>query len=106
MAESEFGDIVLRLNPDGSIVRLRDVARVELGAQLYNVVGKLNGEPSAILAIYQLPGSNAIDAAKGVRRLMAELRARFPEDLEYVVSLDTTLAVSQGIREILQTLVP
>src|SRR5580692_10590324 len=61
VSEKEFGGIIIRENSDGSIVRLKDVARVELGAQLYNVVGKLNGKPSAIMAIYQLPGSNALD---------------------------------------------
>ena len=61
VTENEFGDIIVRENPDGSVVRLKDVARVELGAQLYNIVGRLNGKPSAILAIYQLPDSNALD---------------------------------------------
>lgn len=102
--EKEFSDIVIRENPDGSIVRLKDVARVELGAQLYNIVGRLNGKPSAVLAIYQLPESNALDAEKRVLNLLEKLKADFPPDLEYVVSLDTTLAVSEGIRDILRTL--
>ena len=100
----EFGDIIVRENPDGSVVRLKDVARVELGAQLYNIVGRLNGKPSAILAIYQLPGSNALDAAKRVKKLMDKLKERFPPDLAYVVSLDTTLAVSEGMQDIARTL--
>ncbi|MDB6019161.1 MAG: Transporter, hydrophobe/amphiphile efflux family [Pedosphaera sp.] len=104
VTEQEFGAIVIRENPDGSVVRLKDVARVELGAQLYNIRGKLNGRPTAVLAIYQLPGSNAIEAAKGVRNLMEQLKQRFPEDLDYAVSLDTTIAVSQGISEIMHTL--
>src|SRR3984957_19173738 len=69
----EFGQIVIRENPDGSLVRLRDVARVELGAQLYNVVGRLNGNAAAIVAVYQLPGSNALDAAAGAKQVMAQL---------------------------------
>jgi HAE1 family hydrophobic/amphiphilic exporter-1 len=105
VSEKEFGDIIIRENSDGSIVRLKDVARVELGAQLYNVVGKLNGKPSAILAIYQLPDSNALDDEKAVLKLMAKLKPSFPADLDYVVSLDTTLAVSEGMHDIMRTLV-
>ena len=104
VSEREFRDIVLRANPDGSFVRLGEVARVELGAQYYNLVGKLNGKPAAVLALYQLPGSNALDVAKEVKKLLEQLKQKFPQDLDYVMSLDTTLAVSQGIREILQTL--
>src|SRR5271154_3975003 len=105
VTEKEFGDIVVRENPDGSVVRLKDLARVELGAQLYNIVGKLNGNPSAILAIYQLPGSNALDDEKEVLKLMAKLKQNFPADLDYSVSLDTTLAVSEGMHDIMHTLV-
>src|SRR5580692_472557 len=105
VTEKEFGDIVIRENPDGSVVRLKDVARVELGAQLYNIVGKLNGNPSAIMAIYQLPDSNALDDEQRVLKLMAKLSKSFPSDLEYVVSLDTTLAISAGMHDIMRTLV-
>ncbi|MCX6901508.1 MAG: multidrug efflux RND transporter permease subunit [Verrucomicrobia bacterium] len=104
VSEEEFENIVLRATPDGSIVRLKDVARVELGAQVYNIIGRMNGAPAAILAVYQLPGSNAIEAARGVRKLMDEVKRRFPADLDYQVSLDTTLAVTEGIREIADTL--
>jgi hydrophobic/amphiphilic exporter-1 (mainly G- bacteria), HAE1 family len=100
----EFGEIVVREAPDGGIVRVRDVARVELGAQDYTLIGRLNGKPSAIIAVYQLPGSNAVEAARGVDKLMAEARKRFPEDIDYSVALDTTRAVSEGIREIVVTL--
>jgi HAE1 family hydrophobic/amphiphilic exporter-1 len=100
----EFGRIVIRENPDGSTVRLGDVARVELGSQLYNVMGRLNGQAAAIVAVYQLPGSNALDAAAGAKKAMAGLKARFPGDLDYVVALDTTLSVSEGVREISTTL--
>jgi len=100
----EFGAIVIRANPDGSTVRLRDVARVELGAQVYNVMGRLNGKPSAIIAIYQLPGSNALDCANGVKKAMAQIKLRFPQGLDYQVALDTTQSVSEGMREISSTL--
>ena len=100
----EFGDIVVRANPDGSLLRVKDIARIELGAQTYNVRGRLNGKPGAILALYQLPGTNAVKAAEGVRKLMAEARQRFPADMNYVVSLDQTLAVTEGMREIVKTL--
>jgi HAE1 family hydrophobic/amphiphilic exporter-1 len=103
--ESEFEDIVVRARPDGSVIRVRDVARVELGAQVYNLTGRLNGKPAAIVAVYQTPGSNAIETMRNARLLMEELKQRFPSDLDYTVSLDTTLAVSEGITEILHTLV-
>src|ERR1700684_96929 len=102
---AEFGEIVVRETPDGGIVRVRDVARIELGAQDYRVSGRLNGKPSAVIATYQLPGSNAVDAAAGVKKLMAELKQRFPEDLDFVVALDTTRSVTQGMKEIVETLV-
>jgi HAE1 family hydrophobic/amphiphilic exporter-1 len=104
VTQEEFENIVVRENSDGSLVRLKDVARIELGAQTYTLVGKLNGKPAAVMAIYQLPGSNAIDAANNVRNLMEKLKSRFPIDMEYGVSLDTTQAVSEGIREIKWTL--
>ena len=104
-SEQEFGDIVLRATPTGSIVRLKDVARIELGAQDYDIIGRLNSKPTAVLALYQLPGSNAIEAAKGVNRLMAELKQRFPADLDYSVVIDTTRSVIEGMREIGKTFV-
>ncbi len=73
-SEQEFGEIVLRARPDGSIVRLKDVARIELGSQDYDIIGRLDSKPTAVLALYQLPGSNAIEAANGVKRLMLELK--------------------------------
>src|ERR1043166_599045 len=103
ISEEEFGNIVLRAAPDGSIVRLKDVARIELGAADYDIVGRFNSKPSAVLALYQLPGSNAIEAARGVKRMMAELKQRFPSDLEYQVAIDTTKAVTEGIQEIGKT---
>ncbi|MGZ8218232.1 efflux RND transporter permease subunit [Methylomagnum sp.] len=101
--EEEFGNIVLRADPSGSIVRIKDVGRIELGAQTYDMKGRLNGKPAALVALYQLPGSNAIEAAQGAKQVMADLKTRFPEDLDYVVALDTTLAVTEGINEIKHT---
>ena len=100
----EFGEIVVREAPDGGIVRVKDVARAELGAQDYSIIGRLNGKPSAIIALYQLPGSNAVEAAAGVKKLMAEVKKRFPQDIDYVISLDTTRAVTEGMKEIVLTL--
>lgn len=100
----EFENIVIRANPDGSIVRLKDVARAELGAQMYNVIGRMNGQPSAIIAVYQLPGSNAIQTMDAATKLMEDMKSRFPADLDYVTSLDTTQAVREGIKEIVHTL--
>src|SRR6202140_112736 len=100
----EFGEIVVRANPDGSFVRVKDIARIDLGAQTYNLKTRLNGRPSAILALYQLPGTNAVKAAQSVRKLMAEAKQRFPADMDFAVSLDQTLAVTEGMQEIVKTL--
>src|SRR6202167_1836938 len=104
-APEEFGEIIVRESPGGAIVRVKDVARVELGAQSYNMVSRLDGKAAAILAAYQLPGSNAVQTANGIKKLMAELKGRLPQDVDYVVSLDTTEAVNQGMKEIVLTLV-
>jgi HAE1 family hydrophobic/amphiphilic exporter-1 len=104
VSPEEFGQIVVRETPDGGTVRVRDVARIELGSQDYSVAGRLNGKPSAIIAAYQLPGSNAVDAAAGIKKLMAQMKQRFPEDMDYVIALDTTRAVTEGIKEIVVTL--
>jgi HAE1 family hydrophobic/amphiphilic exporter-1 len=104
ISAEEFGEIIIRANPDGSNLRLKDVARLELGAQTYDIVGRYDGKPAAILALYQLPGANAVQAAAGVRKSMETLKNRFPSDLDYKVGLDTTLAVSAGIKEIVKTL--
>jgi len=100
----EFGDIVVRETPETGIVRVRDVARVELGTQDYSITGHLNGKPSAVIAVYQLPGSNAVDTAAGVRKLFAQAKQRFPADIDYTIPVDTTRAVNQGIKEIVETL--
>ena len=91
----EFGQIVVRSNPDGSVVRLKDVARIELGALNYQQTSRTNGQPAAIIAVFQVPGSNALAVADGVKKTMAELKGRFPADLDYVVTLDTTLPVTR-----------
>ena len=101
----EFGNIVVRANPDGSLVRVKDVARIELGAQTYNLESRLNGQPAAAIGLYQLPGSNAVEASKAVREFMEEAKQRFPADMDYAVSLDQTDSVREGMREIVQTLV-
>jgi HAE1 family hydrophobic/amphiphilic exporter-1 len=101
----EFGDVIVRENPNGGIVRVRDVARIELGAQDYSIVSRLNGKNAAIVAVYQLPGSNAVQTAAGVQKLMSEMKQRFPEDIDYAISLDQTNAVTEGMREIVETLI-
>ncbi len=105
LSPEDFGQIVLRETSDGGIVRVRDVARVSLGSQDYSWLARLNGKPGAIISVYQLPGSNAIEAAAGVRKYIAEAKRRFPQDMDYVISLDTTKAVTAGIKEIVETLV-
>src|SRR5213595_2042174 len=100
----EFGEIVVRANPDGSFLRVKDIARIDLGAQTYNLRGRLNGQPAAILALYQLPGTNAVKAAQAVRKLMVEAKQRFPADMDYAVSLDQTRSVTEGLRDIVKTL--
>jgi hydrophobic/amphiphilic exporter-1 (mainly G- bacteria), HAE1 family len=101
----EFENIVVRESPSGAVVRVKDVARVELGAQTYSVVSRLDRKDAAIVAVYQVPGSNAVEAANDLKKLMAELKARLPQDVDYVVSLDTTQAVSEGMKEIVLTLI-
>ena len=100
----EFGNVVVRLNPDGSVVRLKDVSRIELGALNYQQRARLNGKAACPIGIFQVPGSNAIAVAEGVKKTMQELKERFPDDLDYVIALDTTLPVTEGIKEITHTL--
>jgi hydrophobic/amphiphilic exporter-1 (mainly G- bacteria), HAE1 family len=100
----EFGNIVVREAPNGGVVHVKDVARVELGAQDYSMVSHLNGKPSAIVAVYQLPGSNAVQTAAAVRAFVSEIKARLPVDVDYTIALDQTTAVTEGMKEIVQTL--
>jgi hydrophobic/amphiphilic exporter-1 (mainly G- bacteria), HAE1 family len=104
LSAEDFESIIVRSNPDGTQVLLKDVARIELGTQLYNSVGRLNGKPAAVLTIFQIPGTNALDVAARVKSTLDDLATRFPDDLTYGVSLDTTLPVSEGITEIVHTL--
>lgn len=102
---SEFGDIILRSDGNGGYLRLRDVATIELGSAGYNVASHLNGKETAAIAIYQLPGSNALDVSKAVRQKMDELQHYFPQDVQYEVVLDTTEFVRASIDEVLVTFV-
>src|SRR3954470_11157323 len=104
LTPEEFGQIIVRANPDGSVVRLGDVARLELGSVLYNAVGRLNGKSAAAIAIYQIPGSNALEVQKAVKRTMAEIEPRFPPGMKQEMTLDTTAAITAGIDEIIHTL--
>jgi HAE1 family hydrophobic/amphiphilic exporter-1 len=108
----EFGEIVVRATPDGSILRLKDVARIELGSQYYSYLARLGvsgeGKPSqsaALIALYLTPGSNALQTRANVLKMMQEAKGRFPQGLDYITALDTTLAVSAGIHEIYKTLI-
>ena len=101
----EFGKIVIRANTDGSILHLSDVARIELGQQFYGLNGRYNKAPAGVMGIYQLPGSNAVQTAKLVNQRLAQLAPTFPPGLKYDVPLDTTKAVTAGIREIVTTLI-
>ena len=100
----EFGSIIVRSNEDGSQVLLKDVARIELGLLRYNSTGRLTGKPAAVVAVYQSPGSNALDVRKQVEATMKELATTFPQDLAWSMPLDTTEAISEGINEIVHTL--
>src|SRR6202048_4065707 len=100
----QFGQIVVREISAGATVRLNDVARLELGSQVYSTRARMNGQPSSIIALYQLPGTNSLAAADGVRKLLTELKLRFPKGLEYVIALDTTQPVIAGIHEMIKTL--
>lgn len=102
--EEEFGNIVVRTNPDGSQVKVKDVARVELGVESYNAFTRMDGKTCAMITIYQSPGSNAVDLAESIRTTMDELSQDFPQGIRYDVSLDTTLAITAGIDEIIVTL--
>jgi HAE1 family hydrophobic/amphiphilic exporter-1 len=104
LTSDEFANVIVRANPDGSVVRLGDVARLELGSVLYNAVGRLNGKSGAVIAIYQIPGSNALEVQKAVHETMAEAEKRFPPGIKQEVTLDTTAAISAGVEEIIHTL--
>ena len=100
----EFGNIIIRANPDGSVLHLRDVARVELGTQTYNLTARYNNAPAGMMAVYQLPGSNAVETARAVTKRLQQLSATFPPGMRYDIPLDTTKAVTAGIHDIVLTL--
>jgi HAE1 family hydrophobic/amphiphilic exporter-1 len=100
----EFGNIIVRVGENGAIVRLRDVARVELGSKSYNARGGFNGQPAVVLAIYQLPDANALDVADAIIEEMEQLSAAFPDDVEYRIAYDTTRFVRASIEEVVTTL--
>jgi hydrophobic/amphiphilic exporter-1 (mainly G- bacteria), HAE1 family len=104
LSAEEFGNIILRANPDGSLVRLKDVARTQLGASSYDQQAYMNGAPSSLLILYQNPGSNALEAAKLAKAKMTELARRFPQDMRMTLTLDTTVPVTEGAWEIVKTL--
>lgn len=99
-----FGEIVVKTNPDGSQVKLKDIATINLGVETYNSFTRLNGQTCAIIALYQAPGSNAVELAQTVREEMAGISERFPDGIQYDVSLDSTEAITAGINEIIITL--
>jgi hydrophobic/amphiphilic exporter-1 (mainly G- bacteria), HAE1 family len=100
----EFGNIIIRANPDGSILHLHDVARVEMGEQIYSLSARYNNAPAGMMAVYQLPGSNAVETARLVTKRIHELSANFPAGMRYDIPLDTTKAVTAGIHDIIVTL--
>mgnify|MGYP001463976298 CR=1 FL=1 len=100
----QFRNIVLRANPDGSLLRIGDVARVELAAQSYNSTGYLNGRPAAVIGIFQAPGANAVATAEGIRATLEQLARRFPDGVRYEVAYDTTVFVTASIQQVITTL--
>ncbi len=99
-----FGNIVIRTNADGSQVKLKDIATINLGVESYNAITRLNGKQCAIIALYQTPGSNAVELAKEVKSEMENLSKDFPESVKYDISLDSTEAITAGINDIVETL--
>jgi hydrophobe/amphiphile efflux-1 (HAE1) family protein len=101
----EFEDIVVRAKADGGLVRIKDIARVELGAKTMDSIGRYNGKPAAGIQIYQLPGANALATAQGVRKALKDLEPRFPDDVSYNVMYDTTVFVEATIESVIHTLI-
>ncbi len=101
----QFEDIIIKTGEDGRITRLKDVARIELGGKTYDVTSRLSGAPTASILVYQLPGSNALDVSKNVRAALKEMRAFFPEGLEYKIPYDTTIFVDVAIKQVYITLI-
>jgi len=104
-SEEEFGEIIVRTQEDGSQIKLKDVATINLGVESYNMIPRVNGETSAIIALYQAPGSNGLELAGKIRSEMETISKSFPESIKYDVSLDTTRAIEAGIGDIVETLI-
>jgi len=104
VTEKQFAEIIVKSKEDGSQVLLGDLARIELGTENYSSTARRNGKPTAAIAIYQMPGSNALEVAANAKAAMEEMSKRFPADLSYQESLDTTLAITEGISDIVHTL--
>lgn len=104
VSAEEFGNIIVRQNADGSTVRLKDVSRIELGSLNYQQIGRYNAKPAVIICVYQAPGSNALAVANQLKAQMEELKSRFPEGLDYAIAMDTTLPITEGMKEIVTTL--
>ncbi len=100
----EFANIIIRIEPDGSAIRVKDVARVELGAQAYSAAGRLDGQPSVVLAVYQTPDANALSVADQVKAALEDLSERFPDDMDYAILYDTTNFIEASIAEVKETL--
>lgn len=101
----EFEEIIIRSNPNGSQVKVKDVARVELGAQTYDIRARLNKSPAGAIGIYLAPGANALETAEQVRNILEDAEDRFPPDMEYEITLDSTLPIKASMEEIVHTLV-
>ncbi len=104
-SEEEFGEIIVRTTEDGSQVKIKHIARVELGVETYNAFTRLNNKECGMIALYQAPGSNAVELAETIKSTMKTLSGSFPQGVKYDISLDTTLAISAGIDEIIETLI-
>jgi HAE1 family hydrophobic/amphiphilic exporter-1 len=104
VTEKQFGNIVVRSNDDGAQVLLSDISRIELGSENYSSSARRNSSPSAVIALYQMPGSNALEVAEAAKKAMKEIAEKFPKDIEFQESLDTTLAITAGVEDIVHTL--
>lgn len=104
VTEKQFGNIIVRSNDDGAQVLLSDISRIELGSENYSSSARRNSSPSAVIALYQMPGSNALEVAEAAKKAMKEISEKFPKDIEFQESLDTTLAITAGVEDIVHTL--
>ena len=105
LTQEEFGDIIIKADEDGQITRLRDVARIELAANDYSIASRLDGKPAAAIALFQQPGSNAIETANAIEAAMRDLKKDFPEGLDYRIAYDTSAFIRESIRAVVETLI-